>query len=56
MLNQDRIEAVTKKLLAMWESGDLPEDHPARETYDCLMKLPELLRVPKDHPVLFSAA
>ncbi len=29
----------------------LPEDHPARETYECLMKLPELLRLPKDHPV-----
>ena len=25
MLNQDRVEAATKKLLAMWESGDLPE-------------------------------
>jgi hypothetical protein len=29
----------------------LPEDHPARETYECLMRLPELLRLPKDHPV-----
>jgi hypothetical protein len=29
----------------------LPEDHPARETYECLMKLPELLRLPKDDPV-----